>query len=97
MCAIPSGGFDPESEFFARKVKPDIQMFMLEYAACGGVPNWQENPAAVDPMESDEKTVGKKIGLQPDDDPISPPDGKDKKSVKSPVTAKDIAEVGIKK
>jgi hypothetical protein len=51
MCAIPDGGFDEQSKHFAKKLQPEIRMFMKEYAACGGVPNWMENPAAVDPME----------------------------------------------
>lgn len=51
MCSIPLGGFDQESKFYAKKCKPDIQMFSLEFAACGGVPNWMENPAATDPLE----------------------------------------------
>jgi len=51
MCAIPRGGFDPTSKDFGRKLKPEIEMYMMEYAASGGVPNWAENPAAKDPLK----------------------------------------------
>jgi len=51
MCAIPDGGFDEQSKFYGKKLQPDIRMYMREYAASGGVPNWMENPAAQDPME----------------------------------------------
>lgn len=57
MCSIPDGGFDLESDNYARKLKPEIEMFMLEFAACGGVPNWMENPLAEDPMEKTQKKV----------------------------------------
>jgi len=90
MCSIPVGGFDPESEFYGRRVKPDIQMFMAEFAVCGGVPNWQENPAAVDPMDSDEKAVAKTM-VPSNEDPI--PASANKTNKKVPVTAKDIANV----
>ncbi len=52
MCAIPEGGFTPGSNHYAKKVKPEITMYLREFAASGGVPNWMENPAAVDPMET---------------------------------------------
>jgi len=51
MCAIPDGGFDEASKHFGKRLQPEIKMYMKEYAACGGVPNWMENPAAADPME----------------------------------------------
>lgn len=51
MCAIPDGGFDEASKHYGKKLQPEIRMYMKEYAACGGVPNWMDNPAAADPME----------------------------------------------
>lgn len=51
MCEIPDGGFDTATKFYGKKLRPEIRMFMKEYAACGGVPNWMDNPAAADPME----------------------------------------------
>jgi len=50
MCSIPNGGFDDLSKAYGKVLQPDIKMFMQEYAACGGIPNWEENPAAKDPM-----------------------------------------------
>jgi hypothetical protein len=51
MCAIPQGAFDEQSKAYGKLLKPDIKMFMREYAAVGGVPNWEENPSALDPMD----------------------------------------------
>jgi len=50
MCAIPQGGFDEQSDNYGKIKQPDIKMFMREYAAAGCIPNWEENPAAKDPM-----------------------------------------------
>ena len=50
MCAIPDGAFDEQSKNYGKKLQPDIKMYMKEYAASGGVPNWMENPAASDPL-----------------------------------------------
>lgn len=61
MCAIPMGGFDEQSKAYGKVLKPDIQMFMREFAASGGVPNWEENPAAKDPMEQTAEEVAKNI------------------------------------
>jgi hypothetical protein len=52
MCAVPDGGFDDQSKHYAKKLKPEIEMYTLEFAATGGVPNWMDNPSAVDPMNS---------------------------------------------
>ena len=51
MCAVPDGAFDEQSNNYGKKLQPEIKMYMREYAACGGVPNWMENPAAADPLE----------------------------------------------
>jgi hypothetical protein len=51
MCAIPEGGFDEQSSHYAKKVRPDVEMYLREFCAAGGVPNWLENDAALDPME----------------------------------------------
>ena len=89
MCSIPQGGFDPESRFYAKKVRPDIQMFSLEFAACGGVPNWMENSEALDPLK--ESAV---LNVMGEGDPIPPvreigDDGVERRAV----TEKDVAEV----
>ena len=90
MCSIPQGGFDPESKFYAKKAKPDIQMFSLEFAACGGVPNWMENPEAIDPLEKPDALTAAERGK----DPIPPAyevgdDGVERMAV----TEEDIAAV----
>jgi hypothetical protein len=61
MCAIPQEGFDESSKYFSKKVKPEITMYMREFAASGGVPNWMENPSAVDPMENTEDNIAQKL------------------------------------
>jgi len=63
MCAIPDGGFDEASKFFGKKLQPEIKMYMKEYAACGGGPNWMENPAAVDPMEQTSKQIAERVPI----------------------------------
>jgi len=52
MCAVPEGGFDEQSSHYAGKVRPDVEMYLREFAASGGVPNWLENDAAADPMDA---------------------------------------------
>jgi hypothetical protein len=97
MCSIPQGGFDPTSKFYAKKAKPDIQMFTLEFAACGGVPNWMENPAAKDPLESTSEEMSDRVSRMSGDREAIPseeeaavpekgPDG----VVRTPVKLKDI-------
>ena len=61
MCSIPAGGFDEQSKAYGKVKKPDIQMFTLEFAASGGIPNWEENPAAKDPMDQTSDQVVKAI------------------------------------
>lgn len=61
MCSIPSGGFDDQSKMYGKILKPEINMFMREYAASGGVVNWEENPAAQDPMDRTEEDVEMEI------------------------------------
>jgi hypothetical protein len=60
MCMIPEDGFDPESRHFAKKRPYEIEMYMDEYAACGGVPNWMENPDAKDPLRMEKGGKSKK-------------------------------------
>jgi len=50
MCAIPEGAFDEQSKNYGKKLQPEIKMYMKEFAASGGVPNWMENPDAEDPL-----------------------------------------------
>ena len=61
MCAIPEGGMDVGSKHYGKKVRPEITMYMREFAASGGVPNWMENPAAVDPMETTEEKMSEVV------------------------------------
>jgi len=63
MCSIPSGGFDPESNNYAKKRKPDYEMYAEEFAVTNGVPNWLENDDARDVFEAAEqaKKTGKDI------------------------------------
>ena len=113
MCSIPDGGFDLESDNYARKLKPEIEMFMLEFAACGGIPNWMENPLAEDPMERTQKKVKedvlKNVVVVPDQEKASEKkeetkdDGKQaagkppKKIKRIPVTVSDVTSVEMKK
>ena len=50
MCAIPEGGFDEQSKSYAKKRRPDYEIFAEEFAVTGGIPNWMENDAAKDPL-----------------------------------------------
>lgn len=61
MCSIPVGGFDEQSKAYGKVLKPDINIFMREFAATGGVPNWEENPLASDPMEKTAEELAKVI------------------------------------
>jgi len=88
MCAIPMGGFDEQSKAFGKVLQPDIKMFMKEYAACGGVPNWEENPSAKDPMSQTAEQVAKAVPVGeaiPEED-----DGTVKRKA---VTVGDVASV----
>lgn len=90
MSHIPDGGFDEQSKHYGKLVRPEIQMHMRTFAAVGGVPNWFENPAAKDPLYRTEKEIS-------DDVPTveAIPAGTTKGAAKrTPVSAKDIAEVG---
>jgi len=104
MCAVPEGGFDEHSSHYAKKVRPDVEMYLREYCAAGGVPNWLENDAASDPMDlkSDDvkiavslmypKEEGKEEGDGEDEgeDAIPDPNG----VTRVPVTQEAIANVG---
>jgi hypothetical protein len=57
MSHIPEGGFDEQSKQYGKLVLPEIKMHMRTFAACGGVPNWFENPAAKDPMQRTEREI----------------------------------------
>ena len=83
MCAIPVGGMDEQSKAYGKILQPDIKMFMREYAACGGVPNWEENPAAKDPMDQKQEDVQKAI---PTPEAI-PADGVERKAVSKDAVA----------
>jgi hypothetical protein len=84
MCAVPDKGFDDQSKDFGKKLQPEIKMFLKEYAACGGVPNWLENPAAKDPMERTADEVSEDVPK------VEAVPGQSIK--RTPVTAGDIEE-----
>lgn len=84
MCAIPMGGFDEQSKVYGKVLAPDIKMFMREYAASGGVVNWEENPAAKDPMSQTTEEVVKAI---PVIEAIPPEDGVQRQAVPASAVA----------
>lgn len=84
MCCFPEGAFDEQSKNYGKRLKPDIQMFMEEYAVAGGIPNWMENPDAKDPMQDMEEE---------DDDAIPDEDSED--VVRNPVRQETIENVGL--
>ena len=86
MCQVPTGAFDESSKMYGKTLKPDIQMFTREFAAAGGVPNWEENPAAKDPMKQDAGEIAK---ATPVVEAIPAEDGIDRKAV----TNADLASV----
>jgi len=83
MCAIPEGGFDEASKHYGKKLQPEIRMYMKEYAACGGVPNWMDNPAATDPMEQTAEQISEHVPLI---EAIP-----EEEVERTPVTAEDVA------
>jgi hypothetical protein len=58
MCMVPEGGFDEQSKNYAKQKRPDYQMFAEEFAVSGGVPDWDINDSARDPMEVKEENDG---------------------------------------
>jgi len=86
MCSIPDGGFDEKSKYYGKKLQPSIKMYMREYAACGAVVNWMENPAAKDPMERTADEVEDDV---PDVEAIPKEDDIER----NPVTQEDIEAV----
>ncbi len=60
MCAIPEGGFDAESKNYGRIKKPDYEMYAEEFAVVGGIPDWMDNDAAIDPMSVSKEKIAKK-------------------------------------
>jgi hypothetical protein len=96
MCAIPQGGFDAASKQYAKRIKPEIEMYLREFAASGGVPNWMENPLAKDPMERTKEDISKDspiVEAIPEEAIKEKADGK---SNRKPVTANTIASIGKK-
>jgi hypothetical protein len=52
MCSIPKDAFDPKSKSYAKKRRPDYEVFAEEFAVSGGIPNWMENEVEPrDPLE----------------------------------------------
>lgn len=86
MCSIPQGAFDEQSKSYGKILQPDIKMFMKEFAATGGVPNWEENPAALDPMDQTTEEIVHNI---PVSEAIPSEDGVDRKAV----TMNDVSNV----
>jgi hypothetical protein len=95
MCAIPKGGFDEQSSHYAKKAKPDIEMYLTEFVASGGIPNWLENPSASDPMELEDEEMEDVVSSSPsavkedDADEQAIPD----EVVRVPLTLNDVAQV----
>lgn len=88
MSAIPDGGFDEQSKHYGKLLQPEIKMHMSTFAACGGVPNWFENPAAMDPMDRTQEELSDDVPVvDAIDDDDSPPE-------RTPVTVDDVASVG---
>jgi hypothetical protein len=92
MCGIPEGGFDEQSKHYGKKVKPEIEMYLMEYAAAGGVPNWMDNPEASDPMEQTPDDVSKKV---PGNIEAIPEEGEEGKVIRIPVTPQAVASVRV--
>jgi hypothetical protein len=97
MCGIPKGGFDSTTKEYAKKKQPDIKMYFMEFAASGGIPNWEDNPLAVDPLARSEKEVAadapafhEGIDEGEEEDPLT----EDDEMVRSAVTVDGIANVG---
>jgi hypothetical protein len=86
MCSIPPGGFDDQSNSFGKILKPEIKMFLREFAASGGVPNWEENPNVADPMTL---TVSSIKASMPRVDALPPPDGISRRAI----TSNDVADI----
>lgn len=100
MCAIPEGGFDDQSKMYAKKLKPEVCCYMLEFAATGGVPNWFDNPLAKDPLEREADDIADDIPTKVDQDDAIPANAAKQKEEESddgiervPVTSSDIAGV----
>ena len=87
LCAFPVGAFDEQSKHYGKKLQPEIKMFLKEYAACGGVPNWIENPAAKDPME---RTTDEVAGDVPEVEVVP-----GQNIERTPLTQGDVESVGI--
>ncbi len=51
MLSIPESGFDEESKFYAKKRRPDFNIFIEEYHVTGGILDWMEDDESKDPME----------------------------------------------
>jgi hypothetical protein len=92
MCAIPQDGFDPLSTYYGKIAKPDYEIYQFEYAASGGVPNWQEDDSARDPMEIDTDEI--QLATDDEEEAIPAPK-KSSDGTKSPVTIDDVAEAGM--
>lgn len=90
MCSFPEGAFDPTSEFYAKKVKPQIVMYELEHAVTEGVWNWRENDLVNDPMEF-HQDIAKKI--EDEIDGVVDPLPVDPSPRKMPATVNDVALV----
>jgi hypothetical protein len=88
MCSIPVGGFDEQSKAYGKILPPDFKMFLKEFAASGGVPNWEENPAAKDPMEQTPEEVEQAL---PNVEAIPAEDGVERKAV----TMEEVVSVKV--
>lgn len=93
MCGIPQDAFDPLSTYYGKIAKPDYEIYQFEYAASGGVPNWQEDDSARDPMEIDTDEI--QLATDDEEEEAIPTPKKPSDGTKSPVTIDDVAEAGM--
>jgi hypothetical protein len=63
MCMIPSEGFVPESDDYAKILKPQIQMFINEMALYGGVPGFPGSDISRDPEHLEQADIAAGINV----------------------------------
>jgi hypothetical protein len=90
MCGIPVGGFEPTSKYYAKKVRPDYELYEYEFAASGGVPNWMLNDSARDPMDIEPNEIAVRSDDEDDEDE-DPIDDDDIQRI--PLTAEDVGNL----
>lgn len=56
LCSIHSEGFSENSKNYGKTIKPNIVSYLEVFSLSGGIPNWLENPSALDPLEGQMET-----------------------------------------